>query len=110
MFNKVNNENKHSDLLEQTRIERGEIRVTSQNGIQVRWNPNSVHFRQGVSITGVPGNTSTQLPVPSTSQKVEKITWVDFQFTGIMVSVLQLLQHTRAGIKLIAENVNQMNK
>jgi hypothetical protein len=110
LFNKVNIENKHGDLVEQTRIERDEIRVTSQDGTQVSWDPNSVKFGDGVYIAGVPVNPSTQLPVPHPSQKVEKIIWVDFQFTGIMISALQLLQQTLAETKQIAENLYQIIK
>ena len=108
--NKINNENKHGDLVEQTRVERNEIRVTAQSGVQVSWNPNAVKFGNGVSIAGVPVNPSTQLPMPHPSQKVEKIIWVDFQFAGIGVSAIQLLQQTLAGTKQIAEDIYRLIK
>lgn len=99
-FNRLNNENKHGDLVEQTRIERQETRVTGQGGGQVSWTP-GVTFGQGVSVMGVPIDPRTQLPVPHPSIKVEKIIWVDFQFAGIGVSALGLLKKTLAGVRSI---------
>ena len=109
-FNKLNNENKHGNLVEQTRTERNEIRVTSQGVTQVSWDPKAVKFGNGVYIAGVPVNPSTQLPVSHPSQKVEKIIWVDFQFAGIMISALQLLQQTLAGTRQIAEDIYRLIK
>ena len=63
-FNQLNNENKHGSLVEQTRIERQEVRVTTQSGGQIGWNPQGVKFGSGVSIGGVPVDPRTQLPVP----------------------------------------------
>ena len=100
LFNQLNNENKHGDLVEQTRIEHQETRVTGQRGGQVSWTP-GVTFGQGVSVMGVPIDPRTQLPVPHPSIKVEKIIWVDFQFNGIEVSALGLLEKTLAGIQNI---------
>ena len=100
LFNQLNNENKHGDLVEQTRIEHQETRVTSQRGGQVSWTP-GVTFGQGVSVMGVPIDPRTQLPVPHPSIKVEKIIWVDFQFDGIEVSALGLLEKTLDGIQNI---------
>jgi len=108
LFNKVNIENKHSNLVEQTRTERNEIRVTLQGGAQVSWDSNSVKFGNGVYIAGVPVDPSAQLPTPHPYQKVEKIIWVDFQFTDIMISALHLLQQTLAGIKQVIEHVYQL--
>jgi len=102
LFNRLNNENKHGDLVEQTRVERQETRVTSQSGGQVSWTP-GVTFGQGVSVMGVPIDPRTQLPVPHPSIKVEKIIWVDFQFEGIEVSALGLLEKTLAGIHKIVK-------
>ncbi|MFC2033222.1 hypothetical protein ACFLUB_01695 [Chloroflexota bacterium] len=99
-FNILNNENKHGDLVEQTRVERQETRVTSQGGGQVAWTQ-GVKFGRGVSVMGVPIDPSTQLPIPHPSIKVEKITWVDFQFDGIGVSAIGLIKKALAGIKSI---------
>ena len=108
-FNKLNNENKHGDLVEQTRTERKEVRTISKTGTQ-SWNPDSVSFGKGVYIDGVPIDPKTQLPVPDSNQTVTKITWVDFQFAGIGVSALKLLQQTLGGIRKITENVYQLNE
>jgi hypothetical protein len=96
LFNRVNNENKHGDLVEQTRVETQETRVTGQ-GSQVSWG-SGVTFGTGVSVIGVPIDPSTQLPVPNASIKVERIIWVDFQFAGLGVSALGLLKHSLTGI------------
>jgi len=96
-FNLLNNENKHGDLVEQTRVETHQTRVTGQGGGQVSWG-SGVTFGGGVSIMGVPIDPRTQLPIPHPSIKVERITWVDFQFAGIGASALGLLKQARAGI------------
>ena len=95
--NRVNTENKHGDLVEQTRVESQQTRVTGQGGGQVSWVP-GVTFGKGVSVMGVPIDPRTQLPVPHPLIKVERITWVDFQFADIGVSALGLLKKARAGI------------
>lgn len=99
-FNRVNNENKHEDLVEQVRTENVETRVTGQGGGQVSWT-SGVTFGSGVSVMGVPIDPQTQLPVPSHTIKVERITWVDFQFDGIGVSALGLLKSAVQGVKTI---------
>lgn len=106
-FNRLNNENKHGDLVEQTRVETQQTRVTGQGGGQVSWGP-GVTFGRGVSVMGVPIDPKTQLPVPHPSIKVERITWVDFQFAGIGVSALGLLKQARAGIGNIEVTVRPL--
>lgn len=106
-FNRLNNENKHGDLVEQTRIERRETRVTGKRGGQVSWTK-GVIFGKGVSVMGVPIDPKTQLPVPHPSIKVEKITWVDFQFNGIGVSALGLLKKTLSGTKDIVATLQPL--
>lgn len=97
-LNKANNENKHGDLVEQVRNETVETRVTGQGGGGVSWG-SGVVFGSGVSVMGVPIDPRTQLPVPDPSIKVERITWVDFQFAGIGVSALALLKASVAGVR-----------
>ena len=104
-FNRLNNENKHGRLVEQTRSKRQEVKATTQGGGQVRWNPQNVKFGSGVRIGGVPVDPRTQLPAPHPSQKVEHITWVDFRFEGIGVSALQLLKSTLEGIQWLSTKV-----
>lgn len=106
LFNRVNNENKHGDLVEQTRVETQQTRVTGQGG-QVSWGP-GVTFGSGVSVLGVPIDPRTQLPVPHPSIKVERITWVDFQFAGIGMSALGRLKQALAGIGKIEAMVRPL--
>jgi hypothetical protein len=99
-FNRVNNENKHESLVEQTRTETERVNVLFAGG-DVSWNPDAVKFGPGVLIGGLPVNPSTQMPVPHPSQKVERIIWVDFKFDGIDESAISLLQSSLAGIRRI---------
>lgn len=108
LFNRLNTENKHDALVEQAKIETEEVRVTTDAGIRVSWNPSSVTFGSGVLVGGVPVNPATQLPTPHPSQKVERITWVDFQFSGINVSALDLLKQALNGTVKISENIFQL--
>ena len=105
LFNRVNNENKHGDLVEQSRVETREVRATSAGGGMVSWNPGAVTFGSGVFINGVPVNPQTQMPVPHPSRKVERFTWVDFRFAGIDVSALQLLKQSVAGTRNISDSL-----
>ena len=103
-FNRINNENKHGNLVQQTRTERPETRVTSQHGGQVSWT-SGVTFSKGVSVMGVPIDPETQLPVPNPSISVTRITWVDFQFSGIGVSAIGLLKKSLLGIRDIEAEI-----
>lgn len=100
-FNTVNNESKHNHLVEQTRTEYAQTRVTGAGGGQVTW-LSGVTFGLGVSVMGVPIDPRTQLPVPDPSIRVERITWVDFRLAGIDVSALFLLKASEGGIGEIA--------
>ena len=105
-FNRLNNENKHESLVEQTRTETKRINVKFEGG-GVSWNPDAVKFGSGVRIGGVPVNPATQMPVPHSSQTVEVVTWVDFRFDGINVSALALLKNSLEGISEIAKCVRK---
>ncbi len=105
-FNKVNNENKHNDLVEQTRTETKTVTVTGQGGGSVSWGP-GVTFGSGVSVMGVPIDPRTQLPVPNNVVKTEVITWVDFKFKGIDVSALWLMKESLKQVDLINSSVNK---
>lgn len=100
-FNKVNNENNHNDLVEQTRTETKRVDVQTQGGGRVNWNPANVKF-ESVKIGGVPVNPQTQMPVPSPTQKVTIETWVDFRFDDIDVSALALLKESLTRTKSIS--------
>jgi hypothetical protein len=105
LFNRLNNENKHGNLVEQTRTETHRITVTNKSGGgSVSWGP-GVTFGHGVSVMGVPIDPSTQLPIPHASQTVEKVIWVDFRFAGIDASALALLSDSISGVKAISSGV-----
>lgn len=105
LLNRLNNENKHQDLVEQTRIQSERVTVSGPGSGSVSWNPSGVTFGSGVSIGGVPVDPRTQMPVPHPSQKIERVTWVDFRFAGIDVSAIGLLRESVAGANSIAEGV-----
>lgn len=89
-FNKLNNQNKHQDLVEQTRTEARHVTV-SRSGGSVSWGP-GVTFGSGVSVLGVPIDPRTQLPVPNAVSKTEVVTWVDFRFKEIDQPVLPFVE------------------
>lgn len=96
-FNKLNNHNKHQDLVEQTRTESRQVTV-SRGGGSVSWGQ-GVTFGGGVSVMGVPIDPRTQLPVPNTVARTEIVTWVDFRFREIDQSVLPFVDTSIANIK-----------
>ena len=89
-FNKLNNHNKHQDLVEQTRTEARHVTVSCGGG-SVSWGP-GVSFGSGVSVVGVPIDPKTQMPVPNTVAKTEVVIWVDFRFKEIDQSVLPFVE------------------
>jgi hypothetical protein len=91
-FNKLNNNNKHQDLVEQTRIEQKHVTVSSKSGGgSVSWGP-GVTFGSGVSVMGVSIDSHTQMPVPNTIVNTEVITWVDFKFKENGESVIPFIK------------------
>jgi len=103
-FNKLNNENKHERLVAQTRTETKNVTVTGQGGGSVSWGP-GVTFGGGVSVMGVPIDPNTQMPIPNNVVKTEIITWVDFQFEDINVSVLWLTKESLTKISKIYDDI-----
>lgn len=104
-FNKVNNENKHNDLVEQTRTETKTVEVKgNQGGGSVSWG-SGVTFGSGVSVMGVPIDPRTQMPVPNNTTTTTVTLWVDFKFDGINVSVLALLKKTLTEIDNIKDQI-----
>ncbi len=104
-FNRLNNENKHAALVEQTKTETKRVIATSKSGARVSWDPEAVRFGSGVRIAGVPVDPTTQRPVPDSSLDVKEVTWVDFRFEGIDVSALSLLKQSLDGVTSIAERI-----
>ena len=105
-FNRINNENKHGNLVAQTRMESERVNVSFPGG-KVSWSPKNVKFGHGVRIGGVPVDPSTQMPIPHPSQKVEKVIWVDFKFEGEDVSALGLLKDALEKVKSIAVSIER---
>jgi hypothetical protein len=103
-FNKINNENKHNNLVEQTRIETRTVNVTSPGRGSVSWGP-GVTFGSGVSIMGVPVDPRTQLPMQNNLVKTEIITWVDFKFRDIDISALLLLKESLKQVQIINSEI-----
>jgi hypothetical protein len=91
-FNKLNNENKHQDLVEQTRTESRYVTISGGGG-SVSWGP-GVTFGRGVSVMGVPIDSTTQLPIPNNKVKTDIVIWVDFQFRESGASVLLFVEQS----------------
>lgn len=89
-FNRLNNENKHQDLVEQTRTESRLVTVTAPGGGAVSWGP-GVTFGSGVRVMGVPIDPGTQLPMPNDTVSTNITTWVDFRFREGGQSVLSFI-------------------
>ena len=106
-FNRINNENKHGNLVAQTRVQTEQVRVATQGGGQVNWSPQNVRFGSGVSIGGIPVDPRTQMPLPDPSLRVERIIWVDFRFEGENVSALGLLREAVTGVRAISKEIQQ---
>jgi hypothetical protein len=98
-FNKLNNLNKHQDLVEQTRTEARQVSVSREGG-SVSWGP-GVTFGSGVSVMGVPINPRTQMPAPNTVAKTEVVIWVDFRFKEIDQSVLPFVQGSLRNVEKV---------
>ena len=91
-FNKLNNHNKHQDLVEQTRTEARHVTVSRGEG-SVSWTP-GVTFHGNVSVMGVPIDPRTQLPVPNNSVKTQITVWVDFRFKELDLPVLPFTEQS----------------
>ena len=85
-FNKLNNHNKHENLVEQIRTEARQVTV-ARGGGSVSWGP-GVTFGAGVSVMGVPIDPHTQMLVPNTVVQTNVVTWVGFRFADIDEPVL----------------------
>ncbi len=102
-FNKLNNHNKHQDLVEQTRTEQRQVTV-SRGGGSVSWGP-GVNFGSGVSVMGVPIDPRTQMPVPNNVAKTEVTIWVDFKFAEIGESVLPFIERSINSVRQLFNNL-----
>jgi hypothetical protein len=98
-FNRMNNDNKHQDLVEQTRTESRHVTV-SRGGGSVSWG-SGVTFGCGVNVMGVPIEPRTQMPVPNNVSQTQVITWVDFRFKENGVSVLPFIETSLKNVEKI---------
>lgn len=90
-FNQLNNENKHQDLVEQTRTEARHVAVSSPSGGSVSWGP-GVTFGGNVKVMGVAIDPRTQLPVPNNQVSTQITIWVDFKFKDNGLSVMPFVE------------------
>ena len=97
-FNRLNNENKHQDLVEQTRAESRTVDVKRPGQGGVSWG-SGVKFGSGVRVMGVPIDPKTQLPVPNKEVTTTITTWVDFKFKEGGQSVLPFLEKSIARVE-----------
>lgn len=102
-FNKLNNHNKHQDLVEQTRTEARHVKVSRGDG-SISWTP-GVTFSPGISVMGVPIDPKTQLPVPNTVAKTEVVIWVDFRFKELNESALAFVQTSQGRVERLFRNL-----
>jgi len=77
---------------------------SKQGGGSFSWRP-GVTFGSGVSVMGVPIDPRTQMPVPNNTTTTTIITWVDFKFDGIDISVIGLLRKTLKEVTRISEEI-----
>lgn len=103
-FNKLNNHNKHQDLVEQTRTEERRVTV-SRGGGSVSWG-SGVTFGSGVSVMGVPVNPATQMPIPNSVTTTEVVVWVDFRFAEIDEPVLAFTEKAIIGVEDLFSKVS----
>lgn len=102
-FNRLNNQNKHQDLVEQTRTESRQVTV-SRGGGSVSWGP-GVTFGGGVSVMGVPIDPRTQMPVPNRETTTTVTTWIDFRFAENGQSVLPFLETSIQHVEQLFNNL-----
>lgn len=90
-FNRLNNDNKHEGLVEQTRTEAKRVTISQRGGGgSVSWGP-GVTFGSAVSVLGVPIDPRTQMPIPNSTTETKIEIWVDFKFADNNESVIPFL-------------------
>jgi len=104
-FNRLNNDNKHEDLVEQTRTETKRVTVSSKGGGgSVSWGP-GVTFGSGVSVMGVPIDPRTQMPVPNSITETKVEIWIDFKFADNNESVIPFLVKSIDMVELLCKSI-----
>ena len=103
-FNKLNNNNKHKDLVEQTKTISRQVTVSSDQG-SVSWGP-GVTFGSGVSVMGVPIDPKTQMPISNNQVKTDVTIWVDFRFKENGESVLSFMELSIRNIEQVFRDLS----
>lgn len=107
-FNRLNNDNKHEDLVEQTRTEVRRVTVSSKGGGgSVSWGP-GVTFGSGVSVMGVRIDPRTQMPVPNNTTETKVVIWVDFRFQDNNESVIPFLHKSVNRVESICNAIQSL--
>ena len=104
-FNKLNNQNKHNDLVEQIRTEDRRVEVKRGNG-SVSWN-SGVTFGNGVSVMGVPIDHRTQMPFPNRTVTTKVTIWVSFIFKDNNKNVLSFIDESIREVETITSILNK---
>lgn len=105
-FNKLNNNNKHQNLEEQTKTQSQHVTVSSPQGGSVSWG-SGVTFGSGVFVMGVPIDPNTQMPTPNNQVKTEVVVWVDFKFRENGESVLPFIEKSIENIESLFNEIRQ---
>lgn len=104
-FNRLNNDNKHEDLVEQSRTETKRVTVSSKaGGGSVSWG-SGVTFGSGVSVVGVPIDPRTQMPVPNSIAETKVEIWVDFKFSDNNESVIPFLVRSIDTVESLCKSI-----
>ncbi len=104
-FNQLNNDNKHQDLVEQSRTERKQVTVSSKEGRgSVSWT-SGVTFRGHVEVMDVPIDPRTQMPVPNDTVDTKIEIWVEFKFRENGESVLPFIQKSIDSVEKIFNDI-----
>lgn len=106
-FNKLNNDNKHNDLVEQTKLEERHVSVSSSSGGSVSWGP-GVSFGGVIHVMGVPIDPVTQLPVPNNLVTTKVTIWTDFIFKDNGLSVISFINESNERVSNIFNEIDQL--
>ncbi len=106
-LNRLNNDNKHEDLVEQKRTESKRVTVSSKGGGgSVSWGP-GVTFGSGVSVMGAPIDPRTQLPVPNSMTETKIEIWVDFKFADNDMSIIPFLVKSIDNVESLCSSIQK---
>jgi hypothetical protein len=96
-------ENKHNRLTPQTKTESVRREVRGPTGGGVSWDPGSVEFGSGVVIMGEPVD-----PVTQRTASTREITYVDWRFEELNLSVLETLRGIQSVVREAITAIRQV--